>query len=105
MQMIFAKALQVVRPRDKESEVKDQWFGMVASTTCAYSVLWAPSARVRPSITAAKTLLYSEEGRKGEAGKTKAATCIRDRASGNRIKPFVPTPSLHLWAEQISSRQ
>ena len=34
--MIFAKALQVVRARDKESEVKDQWFGMVASTTCAY---------------------------------------------------------------------
>ena len=34
--MIFAKALQVVRARDKESEVKDQWFGMVASTTGAY---------------------------------------------------------------------
>ena len=62
--MIFAKALQVVRPRDKESEVKEQWFGMVASTTCAYPVLWAASAGVRPSITAAKTLLYSEEGRK-----------------------------------------
>ena len=28
-------------------------------------------------------------GRRG-AGKTKAATCIRDRASGNRIKPFCP---------------
>ena len=69
--MIFAKALQVVRPRDKESEVKDQWFGMVASTTCAYSVLWAPSARVRPSITAAKTLLYPEEGREGRQERLK----------------------------------
>ena len=70
VQMIFAKALQVVRPRDKESEVEGQWFGMVVSSTSAYSVLWAPSAGrwVRPSITAVKTLLYSEGGKEGGGG-------------------------------------
>ena len=39
--------------------------------------------------------IQRREGR-GEAGKTKAATCIRDRASGNRIKPFVAP--FHPWA-------
>ena len=36
LQIVFAKALQVLRSGDKESaEGRDQWFGMVAKTTCA----------------------------------------------------------------------